>query len=49
MIPLPGVRDKGPGPQLGARQPGELGPFGPYGADEEHLDDDQDDGEQHDH
>lgn len=25
---------------LGARHPGELGPFGPYGADEDHPDED---------
>lgn len=33
---------------IGARHPGERGPFGPYGADEEQLDegDDQADGEQ---
>lgn len=34
MIPLPGIRDKGGGPQLGAKGPGQSGPFGPYGADE---------------
>jgi hypothetical protein len=37
---------------LGASRPGETGPFGPYGAREDGLeddvDDDQDDGEQHD-
>jgi hypothetical protein len=47
MIPLPGIRDKGAGLQLGARQPGETGPFGEYGDgdqdDEQQLDDDQTD------
>ncbi|MER7574907.1 hypothetical protein [Streptomyces sp. NPDC126514] len=28
LIPIPGIRDKGPGPQLGARGPGDPGPFG---------------------
>jgi hypothetical protein len=47
VIPLPGVRDKGPGPQLGARHPGEQGPYGWYGADEDDHDDGQDDEQQH--
>lgn len=34
MIPLP-CRTKGGAPQLGAKGPGESGPFGPYGADED--------------
>lgn len=38
-------RQKGPGPLLGARHPGEQGPFGPYDDD---LDDNGQDGEQHD-
>jgi hypothetical protein len=40
VIPVIG-RQKGGAPQLGARRPGEQGPFGPYGSD-----DDPDDGEQ---
>lgn len=44
MIPLP-CRQKGGGLQLGARRPGEDGPFGPR-PDEDH---DRDDDEQHDH
>lgn len=39
MIPLP-ERRKGAAPLLGATGPGESGPFGEYGLDE---DDDQDD------
>lgn len=51
MIPLPGIRDKGASPQLGAKGPGESGPFGvrpdPDDLDEDDdQDDDQDDGEQ---
>lgn len=38
MIPHP-HRQKGSGPQLGAKGPQQCGPFGPYGADEDHLDD----------
>jgi hypothetical protein len=51
VIPLP-CRHKGGAPQLGAKGPGELGPFGEYGDgdqddEEQLLDDDQ--AEQHDH
>ena len=48
MIPHP-HRQKGGAPQLGARHPGETGPFGRYGALEtaEPVEDDVD-GEQHD-
>lgn len=42
MIPTP-WRTKGAGPQLGARRPGERGPFGPYGGWNE-ADDQDDDG-----
>lgn len=44
MIPLPGVRDKGSAPLLGARRVGELGPFGvrPANADEPEPADDLD-------
>ncbi|WP_157878004.1 hypothetical protein [Streptomyces torulosus] len=45
MIPLP-YRQKGGAPQVGAKGPGQTGPFGPYGADDEQLldeDHDQDD------
>ena len=42
MIPLP-CRQKGASPQLGASRPGEDGPFGPYGGED---DDGQDDDEQ---
>ncbi|WP_210614600.1 hypothetical protein [Streptomyces scabiei] len=45
MIPLPGIRDKGGGPRLGAKGPGQTGPFGPYGAAEDDgggLDDEDD-------
>lgn len=48
MIPLPGIRDKGAA-AVGAR-PGQRGPYGWYGADEEPGEDDLDDGpdgEQH--
>jgi hypothetical protein len=45
VIRLPGVRDKGAGLHLGARHPGELGPFGVrpdedggQGAEEQHDD-----------
>jgi len=47
VIPHP-CRQKGGGPQLGASRPGERGPYGWYGADEDtepdedHLDDGQD-------
>lgn len=40
-MPLPGVRDKGAGPLLGARQAGEDGPFGQRaddGDDQDHDD-----------
>ena len=30
MIPLPGIRDKGPGPLLGAKGPHQRGPFGTW-------------------
>lgn len=50
MIPLPGIRDKGGGPQLGARHDGEAGPFGIRGAEPDEDDDgDGLDDEQHDH
>lgn len=39
MIPLP-CRTKGGAPQLGAKGPGQSGPFGSYGADEDDLDED---------
>jgi hypothetical protein len=43
VIPLPGIRDKGPGLQLGARHPGEPGPFGVRpDPDEDDLDDEGD-------
>ncbi len=41
MIPLPGIRDKGGGPQLGAKGPQQRGPFG-VRPDEDHLDEDDD-------
>lgn len=44
MIRLPGVRDKGPGPLLGASRDGDRGPFGIRGQDGE--DDDRQDHEQ---
>jgi hypothetical protein len=37
VIPLPGIRQKGGAPVLGARSPGQSGPYGPRP------------GEQHDH
>ncbi|HET9326428.1 MAG TPA: hypothetical protein VFQ05_06645 [Candidatus Eisenbacteria bacterium] len=44
------ARQKGSAPQLGARHPGESGPFGEYGAGEDdEPDDDGQDDEQHDH
>ncbi|MDX3314562.1 hypothetical protein P1S61_37020 [Streptomyces sp. ME08-AFT2] len=42
MIPLP-HRQKAGGPQLGARGPGDVGPFGRYGALED-AELDEDDG-----
>ena len=33
MIPLPGIRDKGAAPLLGARHPGQSGPFGTWTED----------------
>lgn len=45
MIPLPGIRDKGGAPHLGAKGPHQRGPFGGWpDPDEDDLDDDQDDG-----
>lgn len=38
MIPLPGIRDKGGAPQLGAKGPHQRGPFGWPGEDD--LDED---------
>lgn len=43
MIPLPGVRDKGSGPLLGAKGPHQSGPFGTWPDPDEPDDQDHDD------
>lgn len=48
MIRLPGIRDKGAGPQLGARQPGKCGPFGVRPDEDGDGLDDEPDGQDHD-
>ena len=52
MIPLPGIRAKGSGPQLGAKGPHQRGPFGVRPGEDDLDEDDVDGGlddEQHDH